>query len=633
MTITHTGPEPPGDCPPGGSGLRKQGGVERFRHPLTRMLLGSDGFTTPVLAAILGTELQIRVLRQDDIAAGRLPSTVTEALRVSGADRLIVRRSCLVNADLVTASVNYVVAVRGPAAASGVDDVRVAIGSGLISRGMSQRRQLLRTGVTRWPDGRMCAARSYVMLLGDRPLCYIRESFNPSVVPPAYAPATDDDPPWADEPERAEPGSFTLRTALPATQEPTGNGRTDTPPATLWGRVRRSRPLPALVHPEECETLTAGLARAVSGRGFVLHLGGSGDRSTRGGSRAVDARRALIYAAAAVMAHGSGEPVVAIERAAVRYPGPRWIPDVLGPAAASFVGAGTDDGSDLPGRTPDPVPKRSVRAARDGLRGDRLPLTLCVNILRRAADRCHDPVRRDLLREVGGLLPLAAIAPPGAHELHSSLGPLHVSREPVPPDADILPPHSAHRRGWDRSAHLLWIGAETRQAARAQVRFAAGVGNPVAVALGPTTTPHEVEFLCRTLNPQKVPGRLTLVPGLSAACTRDRLPALFDAATACGTPVCWVFDPLPHAPRTRHGHLPLLGEVVIDGIRAFFQTCRATGTVPGGLHLECAPETVVERNEVRDERRTKDCRSRHGPGLDPAQTLQCVIAALESRAA
>uniref|UniRef100_UPI0024568D76 3-deoxy-7-phosphoheptulonate synthase n=1 Tax=Nocardia abscessus TaxID=120957 RepID=UPI0024568D76 len=601
-------PHPGGFAPRGGPGLRRPDGIERFGHPLTRMLLGSDGFTTPVLAGILGTELQIRVLRQDDIAAGRLPGTVTDALRVSGADRVIVRRSCLVNADLVTVSVNFVVAVRGPAAASGVDDVRVPIGSGLISRGMSQRRHLLRTGVTRWPDGRMCAARSYVMLLGDRPLCYIRESFNPSVIPPAYATATDDDdPPWADEPE--QPGSFTLRTALPAPPKATGNGRTETPPATLWGRVRRSRPLPALVRPDECETLTADLARAARGQGFVLHLGGSDGRSAEGGSRAVDARRALIYAAAAVMAHGSGEPVVAIERAAMPYPAPRWMPDVLGPAAASFVGAATDDGRDPADRTPDSVPDRSVHAAHDGLRGDRLPLTLAVNILRRAGDRCHDPVRRDLLREVGGLLPLAAIAPAGAHELHSSLDSLRVSREPVLPYAHDPPLHSAHRRGWDRSAHLLWIGDETRPAAHAQLRFAAGVGNPVAVALGPTTTPHDVEFLCRTLNPQKRPGKLTLVPRLSAACTRDKLPALFDAATACRTPVCWVFDPLPPASRTRDGRIPLLGEVAVDGIRAFFQTCRATGTVPGGLHLECAP------------------------GLDPAQTLHCVIAALESRAA
>ncbi|WP_174183699.1 3-deoxy-7-phosphoheptulonate synthase [Nocardia barduliensis] len=625
MTITHTGPEPPGDCPPGGSGLRNQDGVERFGHPLTRMLLGSDDFTTPALAAIVGSELQIRVLRQDEIAAGRLPDVVTNALGVSGVDRVIVRRSCLVNAELVTASVNYVVAVRGPAAASGVDDVRVPIGSGLISRGTSQRRHLLRTGVTRWPDGRLCAARSYVMLLGDRPVCYIRESFNPSIVPPACTATTDSEPTWADEPELAEPESFTFPTALPPGDERTGAA----PPR---GCVRRSRSLPVPVHPDECETLTADLARAARGQGFVLHFGGNDDRSADH-SPAVDARRALIYAAAAVMAHGSGVPVVAVERAARRYPPPRWMPDVLGPLAASFAGAATDAGSDPAGHAPDPAPKRSTLATRDYRHGDHLPITLCVDILRRAGDRCHDPLRRDLLRAVGGLLPLTAIAPPGAHELHSSLAPPRISGEPVLPYAALPPPLGADRRRWDRSAHLLWIGDRTRDATHAEVRFAAAVGNPVAVALGPTTTPHDVEFLCRTLNPRRQPGKLTLVPRLDAGAL-GRLPALFDAAAARGTPVCWVCDPMPSAARIGDGRMPVRAETVIDVIRAFFQTCRATGTAPGGLHLECAPETVLDHAEVRDGPQARDDRrSRYRPGLDPAQTLWCVVAALESRTA
>ncbi|MGK8505711.1 3-deoxy-7-phosphoheptulonate synthase [Nocardia asiatica] len=625
MTITHTGPEPPGDCPPGGPGLRNQDGIERFGHPLTRTLLGSDGFTTPALAAILGTELQIRVLRQDDVAAGRLPDIVTNALGVSGVDRVIVRRSCLVNADLVTASVNYVVAVRGPAAASGVDDVRVPIGSGLMSRGLSQRRRLLRAGVTRWPDGRLCAARSYVMLLGDRPLCYIRESFNPSVVPPAYTATADGEPPWADEPELTRTGSSTFPAASPA-----GAAWTGAPPPR--GCAARSRFMPAPAHPDECETLTADLARAARGQGFVLHFGGSENRSGDDASPAVDARRALIYAAAAVMAHGSGTPVVAIEPAPTRHPLPRWMQDVLGPMAASFVGAATHTGIDPADPTPDPA-ERSVRATRR----DRLPITLCVNMLRRAGDRCDDPVRRELLRAVAGLLPLTAIAPPGAHELHSPLAPLRVSGEPGLPYATFSSPHSADRRRWDRSAHLLWIGDSARHALHAEVRFAAAVGNPVAVALGPATTPHDVEYLCRTLNAQRQPGKLTLVPRVDAACAPARLPALFDAAAACGTPVCWVGDPMPLAARTRHGRMPLRAEVVIDNIRAFFQTCRATGTAPGGLHLECAPETVLEHTELRQGGRNRNLRderrNRYERGLDPAQTLRCVIAALESRTA
>ncbi|MFI9633676.1 3-deoxy-7-phosphoheptulonate synthase [Nocardia sp. NPDC051929] len=563
MTITHTGPEPPGDRPPGGSGLRTHDEIGRFDHPLTRMLLASDGFTTPALAAILRTDLHVRVLRQDDIAAGRLPTTVTDALGVSGSDRVIVRRSCLVNADLVTASINYVVAVRAGAAASGMDDVRVPIGTGLISRGVSQRRHLLRTGVVRWPDGRLCAARAYVMTLGDRPLCYIRESFNPDVIPPDHAATAGADPPWADEPEPARPGSFLVASRLFEAHEFLGSVQRGADSAAPPIRLRHSRPGP--IQPHECEVLTADLAKAARGDGFVLHLGGHDDASAGADTRTVAARRALTYAAAAVMTHGLGAATVTIERAPGRHRG------------------------DL-----------RAAAALDEWPADRLPITLCVNILRRAADRSHDPVRRDLLRAVSGLLPVAAIAPPGASELHNWLPLLRISREPVVP-----PGQGPDERWWDRSAHLLWLDDRAGALAHDRMRVAIHAGNPVAVALGSATTPDDIEFLCRTLNPRKEPGRLTLVPRLGVARTLDTLPSLFAAAAACDTPICWVCDPMPST-RMPHGGGDFGADDVADVIRAFFDTCRTTGTVPGGLHLECGP--------------------------DPVETLHRVIAALELRA-
>ncbi|WP_327120489.1 hypothetical protein OHB12_16530 [Nocardia sp. NBC_01730] len=79
MTITRSVPEPPGDSPAGGSGFRTNiDEIRRFGHPLTRMLAG-DGFTMPTLEAILGTELQVRVLRQDAVEAGRLSITMLRA--------------------------------------------------------------------------------------------------------------------------------------------------------------------------------------------------------------------------------------------------------------------------------------------------------------------------------------------------------------------------------------------------------------------------------------------------------------------------------------------------------------------------------------------------------------------------
>ncbi|MFI6310995.1 hypothetical protein ACIBEK_12865 [Nocardia fusca] len=195
MTAAPLLPGPPGAVPPGGPG---------FRDPLTRTLLAHDGYTTPALEAIVDAELSVRVVCQHDTSAAGLPGTVLDALRLSGQDRVLVRRSRLVHGEL-TVSLNYVVAAHGRARTYGVDDPGSPIGRSLMSRGVAQRRRILRTGLARWPDGRLCAARAYVLLL-DQPLCYIRETFNPGVVSPEHDPGLDEGPDWHDEPDsrRAE---------------------------------------------------------------------------------------------------------------------------------------------------------------------------------------------------------------------------------------------------------------------------------------------------------------------------------------------------------------------------------------------------------------------------------------------
>src|SRR4051795_2614774 len=69
---------------------------------------------------------------------------------------------------------------------------------------------------------------------------------------------------------------------------------------------------------------------------------------------------------------------------------------------------------------------------------------------------------------------------------------------------------------YDCSAHMLWIGERTRQLDGAHMAFFEGVNNPLAVKLGPAATPAEVAGLCEALNPDRVPGRLTMIARMGA---------------------------------------------------------------------------------------------------------------------
>src|SRR5205814_4150143 len=82
---------------------------------------------------------------------------------------------------------------------------------------------------------------------------------------------------------------------------------------------------------------------------------------------------------------------------------------------------------------------------------------------------------------------------------------------------------------YDCSAHLLWIGERTRQVDGAHVQFLAGVRNPLGCKVGPTATAEEIVALCSVLNPERTPGRLTLISRMGAGQVEAGLPPILRA--------------------------------------------------------------------------------------------------------
>ena len=78
---------------------------------------------------------------------------------------------------------------------------------------------------------------------------------------------------------------------------------------------------------------------------------------------------------------------------------------------------------------------------------------------------------------------------------------------------------------YDCSAHMVWVGDRTRQLDGAHVEFLSGINNPVGCKVGPSCTPAEVVALCERLNPDRLPGRLTLITRFGAERIGELLPA------------------------------------------------------------------------------------------------------------
>ncbi|MFJ6673207.1 3-deoxy-7-phosphoheptulonate synthase [Actinosynnema sp. NPDC091369] len=179
------------------------------------------------------------------------------------------------------------------------------------------------------------------------------------------------------------------------------------------------------------------------------------------------------------------------------------------------------------------------------------------------------------------------------------------------------------------STHLPWIGDRTRALDGAHVELLAGVVNPVACKVGPTTGAEELVALAGRLDPHREPGRLTLIARMGADLVADRLPALVAAVRAAGHPVIWLCDPMHgNTVRTPDGLKTRYVETVVVEIERFQHVLRAEGGVAGGLHLETTPDDVTEcaYDESGADRVGDKYTSYCDPRLNPDQAVAAVAA-------
>ena len=127
---------------------------------------------------------------------------------------------------------------------------------------------------------------------------------------------------------------------------------------------------------------------------------------------------------------------------------------------------------------------------------------------------------------------------------------------------------------YDLSAHTVWIGDRTRDLEGAHVAFAAAIGNPIGVKLGPTISPEDAAALVERLDPRNQPGRLTLISRMGAGKVADALPPLIEKVRATGRSVVWACDPMHGNTVTAGGVKTRRFDDVMAEVQGFFDVCR-----------------------------------------------------------
>ncbi|GAA0824042.1 3-deoxy-7-phosphoheptulonate synthase [Streptosporangium amethystogenes subsp. fukuiense] len=179
------------------------------------------------------------------------------------------------------------------------------------------------------------------------------------------------------------------------------------------------------------------------------------------------------------------------------------------------------------------------------------------------------------------------------------------------------------------STHWPWIGERTRQVDGSHVAMLAEVANPVSCKVGPKMTQDELLALCERLDPEREPGRLTLIARMGAELVAHRLPSLVEAVRAAGHPVIWLCDPM-HANTvvTPDGRKTRVVGTLMREVRDFVGAVEAAGAVAGGLHLETTPDDVTEC--VTDEADFGRVGERYTSFCDPRLTLWQAVSVISA---
>ncbi|MGE0581751.1 MAG: class II 3-deoxy-7-phosphoheptulonate synthase [Steroidobacteraceae bacterium] len=150
-------------------------------------------------------------------------------------------------------------------------------------------------------------------------------------------------------------------------------------------------------------------------------------------------------------------------------------------------------------------------------------------------------------------------------------------------------------RWYNLSTHMPWIGMRTAQLDGAHVEYFRGISNPIGVKIGAAMDNEWLQGLVTTLNPQNVPGRLTLIHRFGVKEIEKSLPRMLNAVRETGHSVLWVCDPMHGNTETSTSGLKTRRfENILREIELAFQIHREMGSVLGGVHIELTGEDVTE---------------------------------------
>ncbi len=389
---------------------------------------------------------------------------------------------------------------------------------------------------------------------------------------------------------------------LPAHQQPPWPDSDE-----LARAIAELRALPPLVFAGECDILLERLASASRGEAFVLMGGDCAETFEANTADSIRARLQTVLQMSVVLTYAASLPVIKVGRLAGQYFKPRSKVIELrdGIELTSYLGDAVNS-MEFTEQARRPDAQRLLRAYNAS--------SAALNLVRAFTQGGYADLRQvhawnqdfvrdstagqryeNLAAEIDRALSFMQAC--GANPDEFKRVEFFAAHEALSIDYERAMTRIDSRTGlpYDVSGHFLWIGERTRQLDAAHVQFASVIRNPVGVKVGPTASAEDIVEIAERLNPDRIPGRLTLITRMGAGKVRDVLPGIVQKVDASGVPVVWICDPMHGNTREAStGHKTRVFDDIVNEVKGFFEVHRDLGTFPGGIHIELTGDDVTE---------------------------------------
>ena len=388
--------------------------------------------------------------------------------------------------------------------------------------------------------------------------------------------------------------------------------------------------LPPLVFAGECDNLKVRIAAAQEGKAFWLQGGDCAETFVAATADSIRNRIKTILQMAAVLQYFASLPVIKVGRMAGQFAKPRSNNDETrdGVTLPAYRGDAVNDLEfTLEARTPNPerlvqvynTSSATLNLVRAFTQGGFADLRQVHTWNKGFANDPRFGARyEEMANEISRALAFmesAGVDPESfkSVDFYSSHEALILEYERPLTRID-----SRTNLPYDVSAHFLWIGERTRQMDGAHIDFASKIQNPIGIKLGPKTTPEDALAMIAKLNPTNEPGRLTFITRMGAGQIREKLPPLLKGVKDSGAKVLWVCDPMHgNTFETSTGYKTRRFDDVMDEVRGFFESHKAIGTHPGGVHIELTGDDVTECLGGGEQISEADLADRYESACDP----------------